>query len=204
MTVKVSGHVIDRLTKKIVKNVIKDEVGHNSAYRHMCEHLKKPLSCSSNHLKCIVCQNFDCKNLEKWRLFCFVFVLSTSKLSGKDDDRNYDRNDGKARISSLVARCNDEVTSIRPNLLILIYSLGDSNLEHVSVVLLMELLNTLLVLFNSCVVHHSSLVARRVLFVARLLVTNLLVLIYLPNSGRLTTKSVHLQPNTVDYCDYRD
>ena len=36
VTVKVSGHVIDRLTDKIVKNVIKDEIDHNGAY--LCDY----------------------------------------------------------------------------------------------------------------------------------------------------------------------
>ena len=55
VTVKVSGHVIDRLTEKIVKNVIKDEIDHNGAY--LCDyeysdHLFHQSNQCFNALKC--------------------------------------------------------------------------------------------------------------------------------------------------------
>ena len=37
MTVKVNGHVIERLTLKIDKNVKTVEINHNGAYRCICE-----------------------------------------------------------------------------------------------------------------------------------------------------------------------
>ena len=55
VTIKVNGHVIDRLTEKIVKNVIKDEIDHNGAY--LCDyeysdHLFHQSKQCFNALKC--------------------------------------------------------------------------------------------------------------------------------------------------------
>ena len=85
VTVKVSGHVIDRLTEKIVKNVNKTEIDHIGAYlcgRELSESSVVELLYGFTNVYCeilrfkILC--FKVSQSEKWRLFCFV--LSTSKL----------------------------------------------------------------------------------------------------------------------------
>ena len=52
VTVKVSGHVINRLTDKIVKNVIKDEIDHNGAYLCDYEYSDHLFHQSFSALKC--------------------------------------------------------------------------------------------------------------------------------------------------------
>ena len=93
MTVKVSGHVIDRLTKKIEKNVNKDEINCIGAYLSDYKHFKI-LNLLLLHPELLFFgENIHFKQILKsvwkqWRLFCFV--LSTSKL-GLGEARSWSR-----------------------------------------------------------------------------------------------------------------
>ena len=75
VTVKVNGHVIERLTLKIDKNVKTVEIDHNGAYRCICEYLKTLFVPILIDLSSDSSQKKHFKVSEKWRLFCFVFVL---------------------------------------------------------------------------------------------------------------------------------
>jgi len=162
----VSGHVIDRLTEKIVKNVIKDEIDHISAY--LCGHKLSELLFRHYNEKIgrenckILCFKILCSKVsEKWRLFCFVL---TTPL--KNDSivftvvfivvfRHYNDKTGRGNCKIL---CSKVVFTIVFN-----HSIGGR-------------------------LSSSDFRRATFAFVARLLVTNLLVLIYLPNSGRLVER----------------
>ena len=82
MTVKVSGHVIDRLTEKIVKNVNKTEIDHIGAYPSNYKHGKTQLLLFSAISVWFRRQKAQFKVWKEWRLFCFVLEATHFDVIG--------------------------------------------------------------------------------------------------------------------------
>ena len=132
----VSGRAIQRPILKIEKNVKTTEIDHNGAFLCVREYTELVIFHIPTSFVQFNCQKVQLKiSSEKWCfvLFCFVPVGRFDVICHFDDNHN--------EIGHFDEIPNSSVTSIRPNFLILIYSLGDSNFEQVSVALLTELLS---------------------------------------------------------------